>query len=88
MSVRTAAMGRLVGLTAIALVAVSPAAYSAAGSTPDARPADGASAFAGPVTARPRALDVDLSTSGGTLRPVRCTATTPGTRCWVSLSLK
>lgn len=78
---------RIAVLAVIAIAAVTPAAYSSASSSRTvAQPAG--SGFAGPVSARPRALDVDLSTSTSTLHPVRCASALPGTRCWVTLSLK
>ena len=84
MKVRSAAVGRFIGLAAIALAAVSPAAYSAAaGSTADTRPAEVASGFAGPVATPPRALDTDMSASARPLHRVPCAAMLPGARCWV-----
>jgi hypothetical protein len=72
---------RLVGLALVALVAAAPAAFSAgAPSHLDGRATSG---FAGPVTTRPRPLDIDLSQSAGTLREVRCATAVPGARCWV-----
>ena len=88
MKVLSAAVGRLLGLAAIAIVSVAPAAFSSADATTVDRPAAVGSGFAGPVTARPHALDIDRSSSAATLRPVRCATTLPGTRCWVSLSLR
>lgn len=89
MKVRSAAVGRLLALAAIAIASVAPAAFSsAADATAVDRSAAVGSGFAGPVTERPHALDVDRSSSAATLRPVRCATTLPGTRCWVSLSLR
>jgi hypothetical protein len=81
-----AVAARLTGLAVLAILAVSCAAYSAAASPSiDTHVVSG---FAGPVTAPPRALDVDLSSGSSALRPVRCAAGGPGMRCWVTLSLK
>ena len=78
---------RIAALAAVAIAAVAPAAYSSASSSVDRQPvAD--SGFAGPVHARPRGLDLDLASSASTLRAVRCASAAPGTRCWITLSLK
>lgn len=75
---------RLAALAAIAIVAVVPAAYSAGGPPGTAAQAQPTSGFADPVTAPARALDTDLSSSGGTLRRVRCATALPGARCWLA----
>jgi len=78
---------RIVVLAVIAVAAVTPAAYSSASSSrTDVEPVG--SGFAGPVSARPRALDVDRSSSTSTLRAIRCASALPDTRCWVTLNLK
>ena len=78
---------RIAVLAAVAIAAVTPAAYSSASASADHGPAAG-SGFAGPVHARPRPLDTDLGSSTSTLQAVRCAAGLPGTRCWVGLTLK
>jgi hypothetical protein len=84
MKVRSTVVGRLLGLAAVAIVSVAPAAYSTAADSAGAIPSADTSGFAGPVTTHPQRLDTDLSSPRGELRRVRCAARLAGTTCWVA----
>lgn len=74
---------RLAAPTAAGAVALAVAALCATGAA-GSRAEAASGGFAGPVTAAPRALDVDVESTGAPLRGVRCVGAAPGTACWVA----